>query len=103
MLRDWIHIFQVEDQVANRDAIYLQPIDRWMRLVAPLLLEETDAANFPDWILAGKVGKAARTAGVSGIRLNMGVSWLGRESGSWSGGDEHFALSVQRLTSTPAA
>ena len=30
-----------------------------------------------DWILAGKVSKYARCAGVSGIRLNMGMSYFG--------------------------
>lgn len=90
MLRDWVFTFGVEDKIVHRDSIYLQPIDRWTRLAAPHVIEEPNAADFPDWILAGKFGKAARNAQVSGIRLNMGVSWLGLEAGTSATAEQTF-------------
>ncbi|HLK13872.1 MAG TPA: hypothetical protein VKT78_03620 [Fimbriimonadaceae bacterium] len=98
MLRDWIFVFGVEERVAHRDSIYLQPIDRWMRAAAPYLLEDTGSDAFPDWILAGKLGKAARAAGVSGIRLNMGVCWLGLEASAHPAPEGRFLELLGRLT-----
>jgi hypothetical protein len=103
MLRDWIFIFELEDQIVNRDGIYLQPIDRWMRIAAPCILEEPNAGEFPDWILAGKIGKAARQAGASGIRLNMGVSWLGREAAKWGEQDTGFHSLMRSLSQSSDA
>lgn len=90
MLRDWVYAYDAEANVVFRDSIYLQPIDRWTRFTAPYLLEDTNAAEFPDWILAGKLGKAARTAGVSGIRVSMGISWLGLEAASSNAPEARF-------------
>jgi hypothetical protein len=97
MLRDWIYAYGVEARVAHRDTIYLQPIDRWTRLAAPYLLEEMGADGFPDWILAGKLGKAARNAGVSGIRMNMGISWLGMEASASQAPEARFLELLGRL------
>ena len=82
-LRDVCHLLNLEDKIAPIDRPYLQPIDKWIRLVAPLVLDSRDDESLPDWVLAGKIAKYTRQTGTSGIRFNMGASWLGgRESTS---------------------
>ena len=94
-LRDVVFVLDVEDTIAPVDRLYLQPIDKWIRMSAPLILdsdqqhsaagsEDTPRAGNegrPDWVLAGKLAKYARLAGVQGTRLNMGASWLGSREG----------------------
>ncbi|MHB8635355.1 MAG: hypothetical protein ACYC96_02665 [Fimbriimonadaceae bacterium] len=97
MLRDWIYAYGAEASVVHRDSIYLQPIDRWTRAAAPHLLEDAGSDAFPDWILAGKLAKAARNAGVSGIRLNMGITLLGLEAAPGPAPDARFAEMLRSL------
>jgi len=76
-LRDVVFVAGLEDQLDHQDRLYVQPIDRWMRLMAPYVVPDIDDDRCPDWILAGKVSKYARHAGVSGIRFNMGTTYFG--------------------------
>ena len=76
-LRDVVLLFGLEERLEHSDRLYVQPIDKWMRAIAPFVIEEPNAENLADWILAGKLSKYARKAGVSGIRFNMGTTWFG--------------------------
>lgn len=76
-VRDLIYLYGIEDRLQNVDRLYVQPIDRWTRLLAPHVIEDLPEGENADWVVAGKVAKAARRAGVSGIRVNMGVYNLG--------------------------
>jgi hypothetical protein len=74
-VRDAAFIFGLEEQIDPIDRLYLQPVDKWLRLMAPYLGE--DAEDSADWVLAGKLAKYTRRVGVSGVRFNMGVTYLG--------------------------
>lgn len=76
-LRDMTEIFGLEDGIDHIDRLYVQPIDKWMRAIAPYVIDEANADDLADWILAGKLSKYARRALVSGTRFNMGVTWFG--------------------------
>lgn len=76
-LRDVVFLFGLEDVLDPADQIFVQPIDKWLRLIAELAIPELSHRDAPDWIIAGKVAKYARRAGVSGLRVNMGASYFG--------------------------
>lgn len=76
-LRDIVLLFGLEDGLEHSDRLYVQPIDKWIRAIAPYVIDEPNADNLADWILAGKLSKYARRAGVSGVRFNMGTTWFG--------------------------
>lgn len=75
-LRDLVEILDLEESVSNVDRLYLQPMDKWVRLAAQHILSEEEADS-ADWVLAGKLAKAARLSGVSGVRFNMGATFVG--------------------------
>jgi hypothetical protein len=77
MLRDLTFLYDLEDQIDPSERIYLQPVDKWIRALAPHLLPDLEDASAPDWVLAGKISKQARRDGISGVRLNMGASYFG--------------------------
>jgi hypothetical protein len=77
ILRDVVLLFGLEDLVDPVDRLYVQPVDKWLRMMAPYVIDEPNADDLADWILAGKVSKYARRASVSGIRFNMGTTWFG--------------------------
>lgn len=77
LMRDVVYIFSVERQVDRLDRIYIQPIDKWIRLLASYTVPEPNPSEMADWILAGKITKYARLAGVSGIRFNFGATYFG--------------------------
>jgi hypothetical protein len=77
ILRDVVFLAGLEDALDPADRIYIQPIDKWIRLLAPYVVDEPDADEMADWILAGKIAKYTRRAGVSGIRFNMGATYFG--------------------------
>jgi hypothetical protein len=76
-LRDVAHVFGLEAQIDRADRLYVQPIDKWLRLLAPYVIDEPDVEVPADWVLAGKLAKYSRLAGVSGIRFNMGATYFG--------------------------
>jgi hypothetical protein len=77
VLRDIVFLADVEADVEHQDRLYLQPVDRWMRLMSSYVIPEVGLEDAADWIIAGKIAKCARHANVSGIRFNMGVSYFG--------------------------
>lgn len=103
-LRDVACLLDIEDTIAPVDRLYLQPIDKWVRLASPVILDagsggqgaapnrdvgDGSGESRPDWVLAGKLSKHARIAGVQGTRLNMGLSWLGMREGKSPQGFTH--------------
>lgn len=78
-MRDVVYMFGYEDKVEPADRIYIHPIDRWLRLMARYLVPEPDMEKAADWIIAGKVSKYSRRAGVSGIAFNMGSTYFGQK------------------------
>lgn len=79
-IRDVVFLFGLEERLDPVDRLYVQPIDKWIRLIAPYIIEEPGIAEAADWILAGKLAKYTRRAGVSGVRFNMGTTAFGSGS-----------------------
>lgn len=76
-LRDISFVFGLEEQLDHADRLYIQPIDRWTRLMAEYVVPELQGEHAADWIMAGKLAKYSRRAGVSGIRFNFGTTYFG--------------------------
>lgn len=76
LLRDIVSLYDLEDKIHPQDLLYVQPIDKWLRLIGPYIAEEVDSKT-ADWILAGKLVKYTRRANVSGVRFNMGTTYFG--------------------------
>jgi hypothetical protein len=77
-IRDLVWLFDAEEDVSPVDRIYVQPVDRWLRLAVGYLVPEPGLEEPPDWVVAGKISKYARRAKVSGILLNMGLTYFGQ-------------------------
>jgi hypothetical protein len=92
-MRDVVFLYGLEDELDPVDRLYVQPVDKWLRQIAPLIAEEVDE-EAADWILAGKLAKYTRKGGVSGIRFNMGVTYFGMKL---SRDKESFAEAVMSL------
>jgi hypothetical protein len=95
LLRDVCWLYNLEHLVAPGDRLLLQPVDAWLRRVADRLTEEVSGEQTPDWVIAGKVAKLTRRAGVSGIAFNMGVQYFGLREARHAGG---FARAFRSLT-----
>lgn len=78
-MRDVVYMFGYEDKVEPADRIYIHPIDRWLRMMARYLVPEPNMDKAADWIIAGKISKYSRRAGVSGIAFNMGSTYFGQK------------------------
>jgi hypothetical protein len=78
-MRDIVFMFGYEDKVEPADRIYIHPIDRWLRMMARYLVPEPNMDKAADWIIAGKISKYSRRAGVSGIAFNMGSTYFGQK------------------------
>jgi hypothetical protein len=78
-LRDLVLLLDMEDSLDHADRLYVQPVDRWLRLFAEAIVPEEEIFDAVDWVVAGKVSKYTRRAGVSGIRFNMGASYFGHK------------------------
>lgn len=76
-LRDVVLLNDLEDNLDYANRLYIQPIDRWIRLLAEMIITEPHPADLADWVVAGKIAKYCRHAGVSGIRFNIGGSFFG--------------------------
>ncbi|MFQ3678558.1 MAG: hypothetical protein SNJ74_11515 [Fimbriimonadaceae bacterium] len=77
LLRDTVLLFDLERRLHPLDRLYVQPIDKWLRLIAPHVVNEPNVDTMADWVLAGKLAKYCRKAGVSGVRFNLGASYFG--------------------------
>lgn len=78
-LRDLIVAAGLEQQIEPSERIHVQPVDRWIRSIAKLVVDEPGMDSAADWIIAGKVSKYARLARVSGLRFNMGTTYFGQK------------------------
>lgn len=78
-MRDVVYIFGMEEAVDPADKIYIQPIDRWLRLISRYVVPEKGMEEAADWIVAGKISKYSRRARVSGLRFNMGTTYFGQK------------------------
>ena len=78
-LRDMVLLFGIEGQVDNADKLFLQPIDRWIRMIASQIVTEVNIDETVDWVLAGKLNRYTRKSGISGIRFNMGATYFGQK------------------------
>ena len=78
-LRDIVWLFGVEEDVEPADRLFVQPVDRWLRMIVKYVVPEPDLDDPADWIVAGKISKYARRAQVSGIAFNMGTTYFGQK------------------------
>lgn len=99
ILRDFIEVGKVEHLLARRDSIYVQPIDRWVRAIAPMLLRDPRASQYSDWILAGKISMVARQTGHSPIALSYGIAEIGMRSIGWHEPEAQFRRIIAGLLS----
>lgn len=76
-LRDLVFLYNVEGPLDHQDRLFVQPVDRWLRLMSAYVIPEDGVPDAADWIIAGKIAKYARRAGVSGVRFNMGSTFFG--------------------------
>lgn len=76
-LRDMVYLHGLEEIVDHADRLFLVPIDKWARAVAEYVIDEDDVHEMPDWVLAGKISKYARRAGVSAVKFTMGTTYFG--------------------------
>lgn len=99
-LRDTVFLFGLEDEIDHQDRLYLQPVDKWLRLFAIEIVPELEGEDAVDWIVAGKIAKYARRAGVSGVRFNMGASFFGarevREPARFADALDHWLGELRR-------
>lgn len=77
-LRDIVRLYEVEDEVDAADRLFVQPVDRWLRMIVQYVVPEPELSEPPDWVVAGKISKYTRRANVSGVRFNMGTSFYGQ-------------------------
>ncbi|MCH8274058.1 MAG: hypothetical protein IH851_04645 [Armatimonadetes bacterium] len=99
-LRDTVILYDLEDDVDYADRIYLQPISSVVRRLAARIVPEAAGKRLPDWVLAGKMSKQARLAGVSGVRFNIGCAYLGLRLALRSGGVERAVEDLLRASGT---
>jgi hypothetical protein len=76
-LRDVVFLHHLEDRVEVADRVYVQPIERWHRLIAPHVIFDIGRNDAGDRLLAAKLARGTRAAGASGIRFNMGAAYFG--------------------------
>lgn len=105
-IRDVVVLFGVEENVPPGERIYMLAVNRWLRAILPRITTEPGLENTPDWIVAGKVAKYTRMAGVSACRFDMGVTYFGQRivgtSGRFEQELEKLAAGSLRLPATEA-
>ena len=85
LLRDFVAISGLEDQVPNTDLHFLQPVDVWVRRTAEFLWPNLsksareDPKDAPDWFMAQFVTEKCLRHKVSSIRFNQGAWLFGSE------------------------
>ncbi len=80
ILRDVVYLYDLEATVDYSDRLLLQPINTVVREAAQVILAGDRAEEYADWILAGKVAKAIRYSGESGVQFSMGCAYLAGRS-----------------------
>lgn len=94
LLRDTVLLFGLEPRLHPLDRLYVQPIDKWLRLIAPHVVSEPNVDTMADWVLAGKIAKVCRKGKVSGVRFNLGASYFGSRDVRQP---EHFARRIASI------
>jgi hypothetical protein len=94
-LRDLVFILDLEPDIENADRLFVQPVDRWLRLMAEHLIDELRNETAVDWIVAGKVSRLSRLAGVSGVLFNMGCSCFGLKEAHTPA---NFEIAIKKLS-----
>lgn len=79
-VRDMVYILGREDDLEPAEKIHIQPVDRWLRLMAVETVPEPGVRDAADWVIAGKVTKYCRRAGVSSILFSMGCTSFGQRT-----------------------
>lgn len=77
-IRDIVHLYGLEPLVEPAEKIHIQPVDRWLRLLAAEIVPEDGMDKAADWVIAGKVSKYCRRAGASSILFSMGCTYFGQ-------------------------
>lgn len=91
-IRDVVVLYGIEEDIHPAERIYMLAVDRWLRMALPHITTEPELGNAPDWIVAGKVARYTRAAGVSACRFDMGVTYFGqRVVGSPDRFEQEFA------------
>jgi len=78
-LRDLVHIYSLEKSIKDKDKIYLQPIDVWVRKVAVKTGIIKDGKLSDDEVRR-RIVKACEKIGVSPIKFNQGAWYVGSHS-----------------------
>ncbi len=79
-VRDVVYLYEIEDKIEAVERIHIQPVDRWLRLIVREVVPEDGMDHAADWVIAGKVNKYCRRAGVSGVLFNMGCTYFGQKT-----------------------
>ncbi|HWP31495.1 MAG TPA: hypothetical protein VNK96_07220 [Fimbriimonadales bacterium] len=75
ILRDAVFLYDLEKHIVLKDRLYLLPINNAIRVIGEMVLPEA-TTHLADWILAGKISRAIRNAGVSIVRVSMGATYV---------------------------
>lgn len=79
-LRDVVAVYGLENQVEIRDYILLQPIDTWVRQISRNNRLSLASKGTRDEELKNKIVKACLDRGISPIKFNQGIWYLGSHS-----------------------
>lgn len=75
-LRDLITVLHLQNKVSEKDQIFLQPVDTWVKQIANILrIDEKDP-----WKAREKILDKCKLAGVSPVQFNEGAWYLGTHS-----------------------
>ena len=77
-LRDLVDLYDVEGKIAPEDLVLLQPVDVWVRKVARKTGIVSDGAS--DSEIQKSILEVCKKAGVSALRFNQGVWYLGKNA-----------------------
>lgn len=76
LVRDVTALYDLEEILNYSDRHFLNPVNPIIRSIARYFLPQESNSKIPDAILAGKMCRQMRLIGVSGIKFNMGTSFL---------------------------
>jgi hypothetical protein len=94
-LRDLSYLFDLESLIEPVDRLYLLPMDKWLRQLAPVIIDEPEVDDMADWVMAGKITKHVRRMDSSPVRVSMGATYFGLRELRFN---ETFETGIQRLS-----
>lgn len=74
-IRDTVWIWDIEDDIVEKERRYLQPIDRWVRRTGDYLFP--DLTDPSDAELAGELAEMCNKFNISNIAFNQGAFYVG--------------------------